>query len=117
MTLQDKAAKVLLFKALGNDVRLSILEELSRGALSVNEICKAIEEQQTRVSHELRCLTVCGFVNYRREGKNVLYSLNRNTVLPILRAADRHAGKFAERIKGCEMVSEAKRITVHELTV
>lgn len=117
MKPSDIRAKVLLFKALGNHVRLRILETLCSRGMSVNELCEVVKEEQTRVSHELRCLTVCGLVDYRREGKRVIYSLNRKTVLPLLEAADRHVERFAERIRGCEMVSDAKRITVDELTV
>ncbi len=117
MKSSDIKAKVLLFKALGNQVRLRILETMYGREMSVNELCEMVKEEQTRVSHELRCLTVCGLVDYRRDGKRAIYSLNQKTVLPLLEAADRHVERFAERIKGCEMVSDAKRITVDELTI
>ncbi len=103
-------ARVLLFKVLANDVRLRLIETLSTGEKSVSELCDETGEEQTRVSHELRCLTVCGLVNQRREGRRIIYSLNRKTVLPILETADRHAAKFAERLKGCDMISEARKM-------
>ncbi len=110
-------SRVLLFKVLANAVRLKLVEALSHGEISVNELCEAVREPQSRVSHELRCLTVCGLANYRREGKRIIYSLNSKTVLPILNAADGHVEKFADRMKTCDMISEAKRIAVHELAV
>jgi len=117
MSQKTYQLRVLLFKALANDVRLRIVEALTDGEKSVGELCDEIGEHQTRMSHELRCLLVCGFVGYRRDGKRIVYSLNRRTILPILEAADRHASEYGERMKGCDLVSEAKRMKVHELKV
>jgi ArsR family transcriptional regulator len=108
----DYQSYVLLFKVLSNEVRLKLIDALEEGDKSVGELCECIEEDQTRVSHELKCLVVCGLANYRRDGKRIIYSLNRRSVLPILKAAANHAEKFADRMRGCEMVSEAKRIVV-----
>lgn len=108
----DEPARVLLFKILANSIRLRLIETLRTGEKSVGELCSEVGEEQTRVSHELRCLTVCGLVNQKREGKRIIYSLNRETVLPILGAADRHASKFAGRLKGCDMISEARKMQI-----
>lgn len=102
--------RVLLFKALANDVRLRLIEALGSGEKSVNELCVEIQEHQTRVSHELRCLTVCGLVDHRRDGKYIIYSLNDQTVVPLLKAADRHVGRFISRMKGCDLLNETKKI-------
>jgi DNA-binding transcriptional ArsR family regulator len=115
--MADEQARVLLFKILANNVRLRLIEALSADARSVGELCEETGEEQTRVSHELRCLTVCGLVTQKREGKRIIYSLNRKTVLPILRAADTHAAKFAEGLKGCDMISEARSIQLPKVTV
>ncbi len=109
--------RVLLFKVLANEARLKIVEALADGEKTVTELCNHTREEQTRVSHELRCLLVCGFVNFRREGRQIRYSLNTQTVLPILRAADSHVGKFVERMKSCDMLSEARSMKVHEVAV
>ena len=115
--MADVQARVLLFKILANTIRLRLIEALDAGERSVGELCEETGEEQTRVSHELRCLTVCGLVTQRREGKRIIYSLNRKTVLPILRAADIHAAKFAERLKGCDMISEARSIPLPKVMV
>ncbi len=117
MTKRDRQALVLLFKVFANDVRLKLIETLTSGEKSVSELSEETGEMQTRISHELRCLTVCGVVNYRREGKRIIYSLNKRTVLPILETAEKHAETFADRMKGCEIISDARRMTVHALTV
>ncbi len=117
MTKRDKESLVLLFKVFANDVRLKLIEALTSGEKSVGELSEETGQMQTRVSHELRCLTVCGIVNFRREGKQIIYSLNERTVLPILETAEKHAEKFAERMSGCEIISDARRMTVRALTV
>jgi DNA-binding transcriptional ArsR family regulator len=108
----DYQANVLVFKVLSNHVRLKLIEALHEGEKDVGELCIAIDEEQTRVSHELRCLTVCGFAEFRREGKRIIYSLNSKTVVPILEAAEKHIAKFGDRMKGCDMISEAQKMTI-----
>ncbi len=113
----DSLSRALLFRVLSNEVRIKLVESLAEGEKNVSDLCSAIGQEQTRVSHELRCLLVCGLVEYRREGRQIIYSLNSDTVLPILKAADKHAIEFSERIKGCEIVSEMRRVRLHELKV
>lgn len=115
MSKQDYQAHVLVFKVLSNQVRLKLIEALRDGERDVSELCSEVREEQTRVSHELRCLTVCGFANFRREGKRIIYSLNSKTVVPILDAAAKHVEKFGERMSGCDMISVAKKITVAQI--
>ncbi len=117
MPKKEWQAEILLFKVLSNETRLRIIDSLRGGDRSVTELCEKTQENQTRISHELRCLTVCGVVNYERDGKRIIYSLNKKTVLPILEAADKHVETYADRMKGCDMVSEARRMKVVELTV
>ncbi|HZW56121.1 MAG TPA: metalloregulator ArsR/SmtB family transcription factor [Nitrososphaerales archaeon] len=115
MSKQYYQAYVLVFKVLSNQVRLKLIEALRDGERDVGQLCSDIKEEQTRVSHELKCLTVCGFANYRRDGKRIIYSLNSKTVIPILDAASKHVEKFGERMEGCDMISDAKKITVAQI--
>ena len=96
----------LLFQALSNPVRMEIINLLRerKKALSVTEICNKLELEQTHVSHALRCLTFCGLVESVRDGKSKLYSLNNETVLPLLRAADAHLEKYATNLYACEVL-------------
>jgi DNA-binding transcriptional ArsR family regulator len=112
MSRADYQTKVLLFKVLSNQIRLKLIEALRDGEKDVSELCRVTREEQTRVSHELKCLTVCGFANFRRDGKRIIYSLNSKTVIPIIDAAENHAECFGERMKGCDMISEAQKMTI-----
>src|SRR5712692_2976126 len=117
MTETDNLTSILLFKVLSNNVRLRLINSLVERERTVSELCRDTDEEQTRVSHELRCLVVCGLVNYRRDGRMIEYSLNKRTVLPILAAAEKLVEKFGERMEGCEMISEARRMKVSAIAV
>ena len=72
------------FKGLGDPLRLRILEFLDGGERSVGEIVAHLELPQNQVSMHLGCLRWCGYVNTRREGKYVFYSLSDSRVTQIL---------------------------------
>ncbi len=102
MTKTDVNALSLLFQALSNEYRLSILNLLRRGPKNVGEICETLRFEQTVVSHNLKCLTFCGLVTGERFGKTKVYSLNKDTVEPILRLGDRHISNYAGNLLHCE---------------
>lgn len=94
----------LFFKALANAARMKIISLLRDGPRSVSDICKELGFEQTMVSHHLKCLSFCGFVNSDRKGKNKIYSLNEETITPLLRIADRHLDKYATNLFECEVL-------------
>ena len=65
-------------RCLADDTRQEILQLLQkRGELRVNDIVAAFQKTtQPTISHHLAILKHEGLVNARREGKEVLYSLN-----------------------------------------
>ncbi len=97
----DLAAVSLLFKALSNESRVSILNLLRSGPKNVGEILEALRLEQTAVSHNLKCLTFCGLVTGSRVGKTIEYALNQETVEPIFRLADKHISKYAHNLRTC----------------
>lgn len=118
MSKFDKGAQTFLFKMLSNDVRIRILESLISDEKSVGELCTSVNEEQTRVSHELQRLRSCGLVHQRREGKMMIYAINdEKTVLSLLHAANNHAEKFGEQIKRSEVFSKPKRSIVNGIAV
>ncbi len=94
----------LFFQALGNEARMRIILTLKKGPKSVNELTREVGLQQSHVSHHLKCLTFCGFVKNRRDGKKRIYSLNQNTVQQLLRIADSHVERFAKQLRTCEVL-------------
>ena len=88
-------------KALGNETRLAILYALLKRDMSVSELCNELGYEQSRVSHGLKCLSYCGFVRGRRVGKKMIYSINRDTILPLLKIMDMHIDKYAPHLLSC----------------
>ncbi len=101
----DLKALSLLFKALSNDCRLGILNTLRRGPKSVGEISEILGVEQTAISHNLKCLAFCGLVTVQRSGKMRIYSLNMETVEPIIHLCDRHVSKYAANLRRCETLA------------
>ncbi len=73
-----------LFKVLGDNTRLRILEVLTIGELAVGDIANQLEMTTSAISHQLRLLKSSKLVKNRRDGKSILYSLDDQHVLEIL---------------------------------
>lgn len=66
-----------IFRTLGDPTRLKILEALSDGAeASQSELMATVGATQSRASEHLSCLTWCGFVEQRRDGRRTRYRLS-----------------------------------------
>jgi Bacterial regulatory protein, arsR family. len=65
---------------------MEIINTLRNGPKSVSEIVKETSFEQSRVSHNLKCLMDCGFVERRRNGKYIIYSLNKDTIYSFTRS-------------------------------
>ncbi len=65
-----------LFKALGDPTRVRILFALSSGELCVCDLAEVLQMSQSAISHQLRLLRAARIVRYRKQGKNVFYSLD-----------------------------------------
>lgn len=70
-----------------------IITLLRDGPLSVKDITRKIGGEQSKISHNLRDLRRCHILNVRHEGKQRIYSLNEETVIPILEMVERHVRK------------------------
>jgi DNA-binding transcriptional ArsR family regulator len=65
-----------IFRTLGDPTRLKILEALADGEeASQSELMKRVGATQSRASEHLSCLTWCGFVDQRRDGRRTRYRL------------------------------------------
>ena len=79
-----------LFKAFGDPTRVQILSNLLAGEMCVGDIAEAVELSQSAVSHQLRILKQMHLIKFRREGKNILYSLADDHVRTILEMGLEH---------------------------
>lgn len=89
------------FTTLGNESRLKIIRFLAKnGPQNVSQIFVGTRLEQTAVSHNLKRLLSCQFVHIKQNGKERVYSLNDETIKPLLALIDEHVEKFCKR--ACE---------------
>lgn len=79
-----------LFKGFGDPTRVQILSLLAQQELCVNDIAETVALSQSAISHQLRILKQMHLIKFRREGKNLLYSLADDHVLTILQTGLEH---------------------------
>ncbi len=78
------------FKVFGDSTRLRILFLLKEGEFCVHDISIMVDMNQTAVSHQLKSLRQARLVKYRKDGKQVFYSLNDEHINEILAIGLRH---------------------------
>lgn len=91
------------FSILADRNRLSMISALMGHEKTVTELYNELGMEQSLVSHHLRLLKECGFVRARAEGKNRLYSLNKDTIVPLMGIMEEHASKFCKVSCDCKM--------------
>ena len=79
-----------LFKIFSDTTRIKILYALMGRELSVSDIAEATETSQSAVSHQLRILKQSRLVKFRRDGRNINYSLADDHVYPMLNQGMSH---------------------------
>ena len=94
----------LFFKALCNNTRLRIIRLLQKESANVTGICQKLGLEQSYVSHSLKCLVDCGFVEATRTGKQRVYMINKDTIAPMLRLIDSHSKKYYRHLVKCGVI-------------
>jgi DNA-binding transcriptional ArsR family regulator len=95
------------FNGFANSTRLSILLLLAqRGETKVGDLVSELEAPQPRVSDHLRCLSWCGYVKVRREGRNAYYSVADDRVLEMLYLGETMLRDNLEHIEACGGIKE-----------
>jgi DNA-binding transcriptional ArsR family regulator len=87
MNLELQQFKAEFFKALAHPLRIRILEVLSEGDKTVNEIQSIIGSEGSAVSQQLAVLRNRNVVFGRKEGTSVVYSLRDPLVKDLLKVA------------------------------
>ena len=82
-----------LFKVFGDSTRIKILYALFESEMCVCDIAQTLGMTQTAVSHQLRVLKANKLVKFRKEGKNVFYSLDDDHVRRIIDQGMEHLGE------------------------
>lgn len=88
------------FTVLGNKQRVKILQYLNQeGAKSVSDISTKLEVEQSAVSHSMKRLLLCHFVEVKRQGKERIYAINEDTIKPLFNLIHKHVESYC--VKGC----------------
>jgi DNA-binding transcriptional ArsR family regulator len=101
----NNSAYHVFFTNLANPLKIEIitaLKEKGTGS-SVGELSEKLKVEQSKISHALALLKKCRIVNVEQEGKKRIYSLNKETILPMLNLIDKHSKSFCncKECKGC----------------
>ena len=109
--MSSRAAKDALFdalagaaRALASGRRAEIIDVLTQGERSVEEIAREVGQSVANTSHHLRTLAQAGLVTTRREGTRIFYRPASDQVA-LLWAALRNAA--AEHVAGLDVLAEA----------
>ncbi len=97
----------MFFSNLANPLRISIITTLREKERNVTELSKELNVEQSKVSHSLSSLKDCKIVDVKQKGKERIYSLNKKTIVPILKLIDNHASQFCKC--GCCAKENCKR--------
>ena len=73
-----------LFKIFADTTRIKILYALMKEGKSVGAIADEVGASQSAVSHQLRILKQARLVRFRRDGKQVVYSLSDDHVYTMI---------------------------------
>jgi len=86
----------IFFSNLANPLKIEIISALSQheSGMSVGELASTLWTEQSKLSHALAALRKCNLVIVSQKGKKRIYSLNRKTLLPILKIIDEHAKNY-----------------------
>ena len=83
-----------LFRIFGDKTRVKMLFIMQeRGELCVQDIALSMDMSQSAISHQLRILKAAKLVKYRRQGKEVIYSLSDDHIKTIIDQALEHVGE------------------------
>ncbi len=96
MTEQTAEELSNMFKIFADNTRLRIICSLLNNELCVYDLCEILELNQSAVSHQLSLLRNSKLVKYRREGKQIFYSLKDNHVEDIIKIAIAHLNEKEE---------------------
>ena len=78
------------FSLLGDANRLRLLSVLANQELCVCDLAAALSMSESAVSHQLRALRAMRLVSYRKQGRQVFYSLLDRHVLELYNAVAEH---------------------------
>lgn len=100
----DTVAK--FFRALSDPTRLKLLEYILAGERTAADCVAHARISQPRVSVHLSCLTDCGYITARRDGRRLRYSVGDPRVADLIVAARSLAADNATALNCCTRIPD-----------
>lgn len=93
----------IFFRNLANPLKIKIISALKDKESSVGDLTYELKVEQSKISHALALLRKCKIVEVKKKGKERIYSLNKKTIIPLLKMIDEHSKSFCKckECKGC----------------
>src|SRR5918992_2888971 len=107
---QDLTPAAALFRSLGDPTRLAIVRRLADSEARVVDLTRALGLAQSTVSKHLACLRDCRLIDYRIEGRQSFYSLNRPELIDLLRSAELLLIETGEAVALCPVYGEPRGV-------
>ena len=101
----EKETVQLFFDAFGDINRFNILLLLLKKPLNVGSIAKLTALEQSNVSHHMKCLTNCGFVNVERVGKERIYTIEP-AAAHIVKSVALHMDRYETHLQACGIIAK-----------
>ena len=89
------------FATLANPTRLAILERLQDGAMNVSGLATLLDQEQSMISHNLKLLERCGFIESERRGKEKYVHLNEALFRPLFELVEHHVSDHCGAVDEC----------------
>ncbi len=86
----------IFFFFFSNPLKIGIILELRKGDKNVTELVKELDVEQSKISHALTSLKNCNIVKVKTKGKERVYSLNKDSIVPMLNLIDKHAACYCK---------------------
>ena len=83
------------FRAMGEPLRIRLLDTLREGEATVNELAERLDASQQNVSKHLALLADAGILGRRKQGTRVYYRIADESVLEL---CDRVCGSVEEQL-------------------
>ena len=90
LSLEKSQRMAEFFSVLSDPNRLRIVSALAAQELCVCDLAAIVKMSESAVSHQLRALRAMRLVGYRRQGRNVFYSLKDRHILNLYREVAEH---------------------------
>ena len=95
-----KKPEALFFTAVGDRHRMMILNSLIEKPMSVKALSRSLKIEQSNLSHHLKCLLDCKFVDVKVKGRSRTYSINPS-VKKIIKPFNSYIHDYGAYLKTC----------------